>query len=234
MTELILASLPSDLAVEAAEWLGREISRAIAERGRCALCLAGGRTPEPAYLALASGSAVDWNGVEVYFGDERAVPPDHPDSNYHMVHRALLSRVPVPPGQVHRMEAERVDRDAAALDYQRRLPPRLDVLFLGMGQDGHTASLFPGSAALDERQRRVLAVLGAKPPAGRLTITPPVIDAALSVAVIATGGDKAATAARALEGPLDPKALPVQLARRGVWFLDYAAAALLTSPKVAR
>jgi 6-phosphogluconolactonase len=234
MTELILASRPSDLAREAADWLGREATRAITERGRCALCLAGGRTPEAVYRELASGSDLDWSRVEVYFGDERAVPPDHPDSNYRMVHRALLSRVPVPAAQVHRMEAERVDRDAAALDYERHLPPRLDVLFLGMGQDGHTASLFPGSAALDERQRRVLAVLGAKPPAGRLTITPPVIEAARSVAVLATGDDKAAMAARALEGPLDPKAVPVQLARRGVWFLDHAAATLLASPKVAR
>jgi 6-phosphogluconolactonase len=234
MTELILASQPSDLAQEAAEWLSREVSGAIVERGRCALCLAGGRSPEPVYRALASGSAIDWSRVDVYFGDERAVPPDHPDSNYHMVHRALLSRLPVPAGQVHRMEAERVDRDAAALDYERRLPPRLDVLLLGMGQDGHTASLFPGSAALDERERRVVAVLGAKPPAGRLTITPPVIDAARTVAVLATGDDKAAAVARALKGPLDPKAVPVQLARRGVWFLDHGAAASLTSPKVAR
>jgi 6-phosphogluconolactonase len=234
MTELIIASQPSDLARDAAEWLGRVVSRAIAGRGKCALCLAGGRTPEPVYRELASGSGIDWSRVEVYFGDERAVPPDHPDSNYHMVHRALLSRVPVPPGQVHRMQAEGADRDAAALDYERRLPPRLDVLFLGMGHDGHTASLFPGSAALDERQRRVVAVIGAKPPAARLTITPPVIAAARSVAVIATGDDKAAMVARALEGPLDPKAIPVQLARRGAWFLDHAAAALLTSPKVTR
>jgi 6-phosphogluconolactonase len=182
---------------------------------------------------LAAGSGIDWSEVEVYFGDERAVPPDHADSNYRMVHEALLSRVPVPPGQVHRMEAERDDREAAALEYERLLPPRLDVLFLGMGHDGHTASLFPGSAALDERQRRVVAVIGPKPPAGRLTITPPVIAAARSVAVLAIGDDKAATVARALEGPPDPQAVPVQLARRGVWFLDHAAATLLTSPKVA-
>jgi 6-phosphogluconolactonase len=234
MTELILAPQPSDLAREAAEWLSREVSRAIAGQGRCALCLAGGRTPEPVYRALASGSAIDWSRVQVYFGDERAVPPDHPYSNYHTVHEVLLSRVPVPPGQVHRMEAERVDRDAAARDYERLLPPRLDVLVLGMGPDGHTASLFPGSVALDERQRRVVAVIGAKSPAERLTITTPVIEAARLVAVIATGDDKAAMVARALEGPLDPKAVPVQLARRGAWFLDHAAAALLTSPKVAR
>jgi 6-phosphogluconolactonase len=234
MTELILASQVSDLAREAAEWLSREASRAIAERGTCALCLAGGRTPEPVYRELASGTAIDWSKVQVYFGDERAVPPDHPESNYHMVNQALFSRVPVRPGRIHRMEAERVDRDAAALDYERLLPARLDVLFLGMGHDGHTASLFPGSTALDERQRRVLAVIGTKPPPGRLTITPPVIDAARSVAVLATGDDKAATVVRALEGPVDAKTLPVQLARRGVWFLAYAAVAQLTSPKVAR
>ena len=156
----------------------------------------------------------------MYFGDERAVPPDHPDSNYLMVHRVLLSRVPVPAGQVHRMEAERSDREAAAREYERSLPPRLDILVLGMGPDGHTASLFPGSAALDERQRLVVPVIGAKAPVERLTITPPVIEAARRVAVIATGEDKAAMVARAIEGPLAPKEVPVQLARRGSWFLD--------------
>ena len=169
----------------------------------------------------------------MFFGDERAVPPDHPDSNYLMVHRVLLSRVPVPAGQVHRMEAERSDREAAAREYERLLPPQLDILVLGMGPDGHTASLFPGSAALDERQRLVLPVIGAKPPPQRLTITPPVIEAARRVAVIATGEDKAAMVARAIEGPLAPKDVPVQLARRGAWFLDQAAAGRLTAGRVA-
>ncbi len=121
----------------------------------------------------------------------------------------------------------------AAREYERSLPPRLDVLLLGMGRDGHTASLFPGSAALDERRRLVLPVLGPKPPAERLTITPPVIEAARRVAVIATGEDKAAMVARAIEGPLAPKAVPVQLARRGCWFLDQAAAARLTARRMA-
>ena len=156
------------------------------------MCLAGGRTPEPVYRELASASSIDWTRVDVFFGDERAVPPDHPDSNYLMVHRVLLSRVPVPAGQVHRMEAERSDQEAAAREYERSLPPQLDILVLGMGPDGHTASLFPGSAALDEHQRLVVPVIGAKPPPQRLTITPPVIEAARRVAVIATGGDKAA------------------------------------------
>ena len=233
MTELIVVPTPTELARPAAEWLELEMTRAIAGRGACALCLAGGRTPEPVYRELASASSIDWTRVDVFFGDERAVPPDHPDSNYLMVNRVLLSRVPVPAGQVHRMEAERSDREAAAREYERSLPPRLDILVLGMGQDGHTASLFPGSAVLDERQRLVVPVIGAKPPAERMTITPPVIEAARRVAVIATGGDKAAMVARAIEGPLAPKDVPVQLARRGTWFLDQAAAGRLTAGRMA-
>ena len=234
MTELIVGSRPAELARQAAQWLELEMTRAIAERGWCRICLAGGRTPEPVYRELAAGSSIDWRKVSVFFGDERAVPPDHPDSNYLMVHLALLSRVPIPAGNVRRMEAERADRDAAAREYERSLPPRLDVLFLGMGPDGHTASLFPGSAALEERHRLVVPVLGAKAPAERLTITPPVIEASRKLAVIATGEDKAVMVARAIEGPLEPKAVPVQVARRGCWFLDRAAAARLTAQRVAR
>jgi 6-phosphogluconolactonase len=233
MTQLIVVPEPSELARQAAGWLDLEVSSAIAERGSCALGLAGGRTPDPVYRELASGSSIDWERVEVFFGDERAVPPDHPESNYRTVRLALLSRVPIPSRNIHRMEAERVDREAAAREYERLLPPWLDVLLLGMGPDGHTASLFPGSPALDERHRLVVPVLGAKPPAERLTITPPVIEAARNVAVIATGEDKAPMVARAIEGPLAPKAVPVQLARRGVWFLDQAAAARLTARRVA-
>jgi 6-phosphogluconolactonase len=229
MTELIVGSQPAELVRQASEWLRLEVTRAIAERGSCALALAGGRTPEPIYRDLAAGSSVAWERVDVFFSDERAVPPDHLDSNYRMVYLALLSRVPIPGGQVHRMEAERPDREAAAREYERSLPPRLDVLLLGMGPDGHTASLFPGSAALDERHRLVVPVVGAKAPAERLTITPPVIEAARKVAVIATGADKAAMVVRAIEGPLVPKAVPVQLAQRGFWFLDQAAAARLTA-----
>jgi 6-phosphogluconolactonase len=234
VTELIVVPEPAGLVRPAAEWLATEVTRAIAERGSCTLSLAGGRTPEPVYRELAAGSGIDWKRVDVFFGDERAVPPDHPESNYRMVHLALISRVPIPARQVHRMEAERADREEAAREYERSLPPRLDVLILGMGADGHTASLFPGSAALDERRRLVVPVLGAKAPAERLTITPPVIEAARKVAVIATGEDKALMVARAVEGPLSPKAVPVQLARRGVWFLDQAAAARLTTRVAAR
>jgi 6-phosphogluconolactonase len=232
MTELIVVPTPPELARPAAEWLELEMARVIAGRGVCSLCLAGGRTPEPVYRELAAASTIDWSRVDVYFGDERAVAPEHPDSNYLMVRRVLLSRVPIPAGQVHRMEAERSDQEAAAREYERSLPSQLDILVLGMGPDGHTASLFPGSAALDEHERLVVPVIGAKPPPQRLTITPPVIEAARRVAVIATGGDKAAMVARAIEGLLSPKDVPAQLARRGTWFLDQAAAGRLTAGRV--
>jgi 6-phosphogluconolactonase len=232
MTRVTIVSGPAALTAPAAECIAGAISAAILELGACALALAGGRTPEPVYRMLAAMPDLDWPRVEVFFGDERAVPPDDPESNYGMVRASLLSRVPVPEDRVHRMEAERPDRDAAARAYDRVLPPALDVLVLGVGPDGHTASLFPGSAALDERRRRVLPVTGAKPPAARLTITPPVIEAARRVIVLAAGADKAAAVARALEGPLSPKETPAALARRGDWFLDRAAAARLTGCEV--
>jgi len=218
------------LADAVAEWLATAMMDDLRERGRCAVALAGGHTPRPVYERLAAApwsSRVDWRSVDVFFGDERAVPPDDPASNYLMAATALLGRVPIPAGRVHRLEAERPDRDVAAREYERVLPDRLDVLLLGMGADGHTASLFPGSAALDERVRRVLPVTGPARPAERLTITPPVIAAARRVAVMAGGMDKAGAVARALRGPMRPHELPVQLALGGVWFLDPAAGAQL-------
>jgi 6-phosphogluconolactonase len=232
VTRLTVVPEPAGVTRPAAEWLRAGIAAAIRAHGGCAIGLAGGRTPEPVYRELARAADIDWTRMSVFFSDERAVPPDHPENNYRMVRSALLSRVPIPAGRVHRMEAERPDRDAAALEYERRLPAALDILVLGIGPDGHTASLFPGSAALDERRRLVLPVVGNKAPADRMTITPPVIEAARSLTVIATGADKAVMVARALEGPLAPKEVPAQLARRGAWFLDRAAAALLTAPRV--
>ena len=219
------------LAQSCAAWLVECMTRAITERGGCALALAGGSSPRPAYAALSAPplrDAVAWERVHVYFGDERAVPPDDPESNYRMACDALLDRVPIPPEQVHRMEAERTDLDAAADDYARLLPV-LDVLLLGIGPDGHTASLFPGSPALVERRRLVVPVVGPKPPPRRLTITPPVIHAAREVVVIATGADKAPMVAAARETPSSPgPEIPARLARRGTWFLDPAAAAQLS------
>jgi 6-phosphogluconolactonase len=174
---------------------------------------------------------VRWASVAIYFGDERAVPPDHPDSNFGMARRALLDRVAIPAPGIHRMEAERHDVATAAAEYDRLLPPRLDVLLLGAGPDGHTASLFANSPALREHRRRVLAVGPPPPPLQpqlrRMTITPPVIAAARHAVVMVTGQEKSAMVARVLEGPDNANTLPAQLARSGTWILDDAAASLL-------
>ena len=163
----------------------------------------------------------------MYFSDERAVPPDAAESNYRMARESLLDRVALPAENVHRMPADRRDRPQAAAEYDRHLPPALDVLLLGMGGDGHTASLFPGGAALTEQQRRVMAVTGPTPPVERLTITPAVIAAARAVFVLVTGRDKAVMVARAIDGADDPMSLPVQFARGGTWLLDDEAASQL-------
>jgi 6-phosphogluconolactonase len=188
--------------------------------------LAGGSTPEPAYRRLASADLappVAWSAVSIYFGDERCVPPEDPESNYGMVKRVLLDALAAPPAAVHRMRGEDPDPARAAAAYAALLPEHVDVLVLGMGADGHTASLFPGSPALAEERRRVMAVTGPKPPARRLTITPPVIRAARAIIVLVAGAEKAAVAARVL-GPEGAGAdLPAALARHGIWILDRAA-----------
>jgi 6-phosphogluconolactonase len=218
------------LIASAAEWIATAIGDAVAERGRCALALSGGATPRPVYERLALPpltTRIPWERVEVFFGDERAVPPTDSGSNYRMAKDALLDRVSVPAAHVHRMEAERADREAAARSYERALPAQLDLLLLGMGVDGHTASLFPGSPGLEERRHRVVPATGPTPPRERLTITPPVIAAARRVAVMVAGAEKAGTLARVLRGPSRPHDLPAQLALGGVWFVDRDAAARL-------
>jgi 6-phosphogluconolactonase len=215
----------------AAAFIANAIAAAVKARGKCTIALSGGNTPQPVYALLAQAplsAQVDWAAVHVYFADERAVPPDHADSNYRAAHETLLSRVPIPPSQVHRMEAERADLDAAAHAYEHLLPRPLDVLVLGAGPDGHTASIFPDSGALLATGPLVTAVLDSpKPPPRRLTITPPVIEDAREIVVIATGAGKARVIAGALKGPEHSLDLPIELARRGAWFLDQAAASLL-------
>jgi 6-phosphogluconolactonase len=213
-------------AGRAASWIADQIEKAIGARGRCTLALAGGRTYRPIYGELAKeplGSKIPWSRVEVYFGDERCVPPDHPESTYRMAREVLFQHVPLEEGRIHRIEAEGPDREGAAAEYAARLPDPLDILLLGMGEDGHTASLFPGSEALDETERRVVAVKGPKPPPWRITITPPVVEGARAVMVAVSGKGKAAMASRAVQGPPVPKEIPVQLALRGFWILDSSA-----------
>jgi 6-phosphogluconolactonase len=229
MAELVILDTPEDLPQLAADRVARSLRAAVLARGRASLALAGGTTPKAIYEALALRDELPWAALDFFFGDERCVPPDHEDSNFRMAHEALLQPRALAAAQIFRMEGERDDRDAAALAYDALLPERLDLLLLGMGPDGHTASLFPGDPALREPARRVLPVFGPKPPPWRLTLTPPAIRAAREVFVFAFGASKAPKVREALEGPDDPASTPIQLARDGVWFLDRAAASLLSA-----
>jgi 6-phosphogluconolactonase len=216
----------SDWVPAAAAWIRGRIEQALRERGVATVALCGGSSPAPVYAALAR--ELDWRGVGLYFGDERCVPPDHGDSTYRLVMENLVNPVPGAKPNVFRLQGEARDLEAEARRYDDLLPESLDLAIQGMGPDGHTASLFPGGAALGERQRRVVHVADSpKPPRDRLTLTPPVLDAARDTVMLVRGADKAEAVARALGGPLDPNTCPAQLCRGGQWFLDPAAAAAL-------
>lgn len=217
--------------------------KAARERGRFAVALAGGSTPEGLYRRLAAEpyrNRVDWSSVQVFWGDERCVPSDDAASNYRMAREALLDRVPVSPANIHRIRGE-AEPAVAAREYEAILrewfgvlegPPRpgegFDFLLLGLGSDGHTASLFPGSPALLERERWVLPQRGPVPPHWRVTVTPVVIRAAREVTFLVTGGEKAGALCRALEGNGGPSETParVVLPPEGIirWLVDSAAA----------
>ncbi|HSE91961.1 MAG TPA: 6-phosphogluconolactonase [Methylomirabilota bacterium] len=210
-------------------------------RGRFMVALAGGSTPRRMYRLLAEPAwrdRVAWDRVEVFWGDERAVPPDHADSNYHMAATALLERVPVPSGRVHRIRAEAADLADAAREYQAEIarvfgvpedgpPPAFDLILLGMGADGHTASLFPGTTGLDERRRWVVSHAVPSMRTERVTLTLPIINRAREIRFLVTGEDKAGRLREALTPPRGTP-LPVQRvapeAGRLVWLADRAAA----------
>ena len=223
------------LAEAAARFFVERAQRAIGDSGRFAVALAGGSTPQRAYELLADTHRddVDWDRVHVFFGDERGVPPDHEDSNYFMAQEALLSRVPV--GSVHRMRGEMKPREAAAL-YEKELeeffsgPPGLDLVLLGMGEDGHTASLFPRTPALDARDRWAVENPVEKLSTVRLTLTVPTINAARTVVFLIAGEGKAEALRKILEGDADPRDYPakfVQPTSGPIWLVDEAAAGLL-------
>ncbi len=221
------------LARRAAEWLVERTRAAVAARGSCAVALAGGSTPRATYEVLGASAlagAVPWGAIDWYFGDERAVPFDHPASNYRLAAEALFAGRPEALARARPMPADAADAPAAARAYGRLLPDPLDAVILGMGDDGHTASLFPGSPALDERLERVVPVTGPKAPLRRMTITSGVIESARDVLVLVAGPGKAAMLARVLEGPIDVRRLPAQLARDRTWIVDEAAASALARP----
>jgi 6-phosphogluconolactonase len=205
--------------------------------------LSGGCTPQPLYELLGSPTfqgRVRWQNVQLFQVDERCVPPDDPESNYGMIRRAMLESLPLPEGNFHRMAADRPDRDQAARDYAEDLRrvfeplggelPRLEWVLLGMGPEGHTASLFPGSAALEERTAWVVPNYVVKLDSFRLTLTLPVLNAASHVIFMVMGEEKASTLREVLEGPEGQ--FPAQCIQpkqgRVSWFLDRAAAQLLS------
>jgi len=211
--EIDVRTDPASVAAAAAErWIACA-SEAISARGLFAVALAGGSTPRALYGRLAESpwrERIDWGRTVVFFGDERCVPPDHPESNYRMAFETLLAKVPVPPDNVQRILGEAAEPNEAAVLYEAALRgafpddavPRFDLILLGMGSDGHTASLFPGTRALDEKARWVVANWVPKLEAWRVTLTYPVIRAARRVLFLVTGRDKA-PAFRRVFGPED-------------------------------
>lgn len=233
------------LAAAAAERFTQGAEKAVAERGRARIAISGGSTPKAAFALLADPAQpwrarMPWDKLELFWVDERCVPPDSSESNYRMTREAMLDRVPLKPEQVHRMEGE-LDPQAAAARYESLLrnsfrlegaeSPRFDLLQLGMGPDGHTASLFPHTDALHEMGRLVTANHVAQKDTWRITLTWPVINHADSVFFLIGGADKAQVLHDVWLGPHDPERLPSQL----IWpsgdiltlVLDEAAAALL-------
>jgi 6-phosphogluconolactonase len=223
----------------------REAASAAAPGKMVSVALSGGSTPRRLCQLLAEpASGIPWERVQIFQVDERAVPPDHAQSNYRMIHGYLLSHVADLEKHFHRMAAEQPDLEGAAEDYARTLAevlgtapqdfPRLDLVFLGMGADGHTASLFPGSPALEETRRWVRPNASPEVTLPRLTLTYPVLNAAAEVIFLVAGEDKAETLREVLEGAFNPRQLPAQGVHpaqgRLSWYIDQAAARLLTGP----
>ena len=227
----------------AAAFIAGLAAESIAARGRFTIALSGGSTPRPVYARLAAADhaeRIDWRKVHVFFSDERCVPPDDAASNYRMAREALLDHVPLPPDNVHRMRGEE-DPALAALAYEQDLQrlfrtsaaPAFDLICLGMGDDGHTASLFPGTAALRERERWVVAQYVAVARAWRVTFTAALINAARHIVFLVEGAGKSETLWRVLAGPYQPDVLPAQLIQpisgQTHWLVDAAAAAKIQS-----
>ena len=235
-----IAKRAADLFVEAA-------AAAVAEKGSFRVALAGGSTPKTLYGLLVDDPAlraqVPWDKMHLFFGDERHVPPDHPDSNFRMATEAMISKSPLEPEQVTRIKSEYADAEQAAKEYEQEIRthfkltgaqfPRFDLMLLGMGNEGHTLSLFPGTKALRDNGRLVMRNWIGKLYTDRVTTTAPVANHAALVIFMVAGADKAPALKAVLEGPYEPEQLPAQLIQpengKLLWLVDVNAASMLTT-----
>lgn len=236
MPDLLVSPTKTEFIAKAAALIAQSAHQAIRSRQRFTIALSGGSTPLPVYQYLADSPEYDrleWDKIHFFWGDERTVPPDHPDSNFGQARQALLDPRQIPPLNIHRIQGELQPEDAAQ-DYDQELlsffkedPPRLDLVLLGMGGDGHTASLFPGTdilSASQDTERLVLPVFVPKLDTWRISFTPRTIKAARKILFLVAGEGKAATLAQVLEGELLPGKYPSQLFREdATWLVDQAA-----------
>jgi len=235
---------PQDLFQAAAEEVIRDATEAVAQRGRFTIALSGGSTPRNLYTLLAANAgSLPWPKMFFFWGDERHVPPIDSESNYRTAQEAMLSKVPVPPANIFRVPAENPDASAVAQSYEQTLKkffglaagefPRFDLILLGMGPDGHAASLFPETEALHEKSRLVVANRVKKLESSRITFTLPVINAARCVVFLVNGSDKAAVLREVLEGKGPGERYPSKLvqpsAGKLIWFIDRAAGSQLSA-----
>lgn len=245
-----------ELALKAARHFARLADQYVIGSGRFTVALSGGSTPKAMFALLATDpflATIPWSSIYIFWGDERCVPTDHQDSNYRMTHEALLSKVPVPAANIFRIPAENPDHDQAAEEYSNTLRnfflfgpgatrtgtaplaalPRFDLVFLGMGPDGHTASLFPGTTALHAGEKIAVANFVEKFNSYRITLTAATINNARNVTFLAGGADKAAVLKEVIEGAYQPDLYPSQLIKPGngslLWLTDEAAFAGMKS-----
>ncbi len=243
--ELRKLTTPQDLFQAAADEVIHAAEGSVSERNRFIIALSGGSTPKNLYnlIAANASSTLPWERMFFFFGDERHVPPDDLESNFRMANESLLSKVPIPAGNIFRVPSENPDASAAAEAYEKSLRsffglqpgefPRFDLILLGMGPDGHTASLFPETAALQEKSRLVVANWVEKLKTHRITVTLPVINAARRVLFLVSGTDKAAALHEVLEGKQPAEKYPSKLVRptngKLIWLVNRAAASGLSA-----
>jgi len=234
---LYVYETPAEVSKALADMIVDYGTGAIEARGRFVLSLAGGTTPKAAYALLAQppyANAIDWSAVEIFFGDERCVPPGHEQSNYKMAFDTFINPLDIPSVHVHRMRGED-DPQRAAFDYRAVIAevlgeePSFDLVLLGLGPDGHTASLFPGQDPMTEDEQRVRAVYSNSQSQWRITLTPSVLNSTAAACFAVVGSEKAAILAAVREGSYDPTKYPAQIIAPAdgelIWLSDKAAAA---------